>query len=109
MSLFRARYFPTQIPKDLNPGVTHYFANKSFANTRHHGQIVRTEEKAVEEMMRQFFSARRKVVLLSISSWERERPEKLAQERDEDSLGTHNHRNSEVCMLGRTCTRMQRY
>lgn len=56
-----------------------------------------------------FFSARRKVVLLSISSWERERPEKLAQERDEDSLGTHNHRNSEVCMLGRTCTRMQRY
>lgn len=49
---FRARYFPTQIPKDLNPGVTHYFANKSFANTRHHGQIVRTEEKAVEEMMR---------------------------------------------------------
>ena len=49
---FRARYFPTQITKDLNPGVTHYFANKSFANTRHHKKIVRTEEKAVEEMMR---------------------------------------------------------
>ena len=49
---FRARYFPTQVPKELNPGVTHYFANKSFANYRVNKQILRTEEKAVEEMMR---------------------------------------------------------
>jgi len=48
----RARYFPTQVPKELNPGVTHYFVNKGFANIRQNNVVVRTEEKAVAEMMR---------------------------------------------------------
>jgi len=50
--LCRARYFPTQVPKELNPGVTHYFVNKGFANIRQDNNVVRTEEKAVAEMMR---------------------------------------------------------
>ena len=48
----RARYFPTHVPKELNPGVTHYFVNKGFANIRQDNVVVRTEEKAVSEMMR---------------------------------------------------------
>jgi hypothetical protein len=50
--LCRARYFPTQVPKELNPGVTHYFVNKGFANIRQNNVVVRTEEKSVSEMIR---------------------------------------------------------
>ena len=53
-SLYRARYFPINVPKSMNPGEASWKVNKTLHNSQRfpNGSVMRIEEKCEEEMER---------------------------------------------------------
>ena len=52
--IYRARYFPINVPKSMNPGVATWFVNKTLHASQKYpdGSVMRIEEKCEEEMER---------------------------------------------------------
>ena len=52
--IYRARYFPINVPKSMNPGEASWKVNKTLHNSQRFpdGSVMRIEEKCEEEMER---------------------------------------------------------